>query len=61
MIAIVIYAAGVYMAYFQIQRWGEAEITKVEDWHTLFRLSLLSWLIYPLYGVVQLFRKYGDG
>ena len=45
------------MAYNQIQRWSDHEITEKDEYQTLFMLSMLSWAIYPLYGLVWLIKK----
>lgn len=45
------------MAYNQIQHWSDHEITEKDEYQTLFLLSMLSWAIYPLYGLVRLFKK----
>jgi len=56
-IILAVYIAGVYMAYFQIQRWAGHELTEGDEYQTLFILSLASWLIYPVYGIVWIFKK----
>ena len=59
-IAMAIYILGVYIAYFQIQKWAGHEVTDHDEYQMLFLLSLLSWLIYPLYWLVLIFRNCGE-
>lgn len=59
-IVLIIYVVGVCMAYRQLLRWNDGAATQVEEYQMLFMFSLLSWLIYPLYGIVWLLRKYGE-
>lgn len=56
-IVLIVYIAGVFAAYFQIQRWERHEATSRDEYQTLFMLSMLSWIIYPLYGIICLIRK----
>ena len=56
-IILAIYIVGVWMAYNQIQRWSDHEVTDKDEYQTLFMLSMLSWAIYPLYGLVWLIKK----
>lgn len=56
-----IYIVGVYVAYFQIQRWADHKIAGDDEYQTLFMLSLTSWFIYPIYGLVSLFKKCREG
>lgn len=56
-ITLVVYVLGVYVAYFQIQEWTKHEAVSEYDYQTLFLLSLFSWLIYPIFGLVWLFKK----
>ena len=56
-IILAIYIVGVWVAYNQIQRWSDHEITEKDEYQTLFMLSMLSWAIYPLYGLVWLIKK----
>ena len=56
-ITLAIYIVGVWMAYNQIQRWSDHEITEKDEYQTLFMLSMLSWAVYPLYGLVWLIKK----
>ena len=58
-IVLIVYIVGVYMAYRQLLRWNDGAATQ-EEYQILFMFSLLSWLIYPLYGIVWLYRKYGE-
>ena len=55
-VALVLYITGVYTVYFQMQRWSDDLITK-EDYDSLFRISLLSWLVFPLYILVIIIKK----
>lgn len=56
-IVLLVYISGVYAAYFQIQRWAKHELNDEDEYQTLFVLSLFSWLIYPLYGLIWLMKK----
>ena len=57
LLALIIYIAGVYIAYFQIQKWAEHKITEDEEYQTLFMFSLFSWLVYPIYGLIRVIKK----
>jgi hypothetical protein len=57
LVILIIYACGVYMAYFHLQSWAERKSATPEEFHTVFQLSLLSWLVYPLYGLMYLFKE----
>lgn len=56
-IVLTIYIVGVYVAYFQVQKWADHEVQDKDEYQMLFMLSLLSWLVYPLYVVVWIIRK----
>ena len=56
-IVLILYVWGVYTAYFQLQKWAEHKPISEEEYQTLFTLSLLSWLVYPLYGIIYLFKE----
>lgn len=56
-IILVVYILGVYTAYYQIQRWADYEVSGEDEYRTLFLLSLFSWLIYPIFGLIWLIRK----
>ena len=56
-ITLAIYIIGVWAAFFQIHHWSQKEVKDGDEYQTLFMLSMLSWLIYPLYGLVWLIRK----
>lgn len=60
-ITLAIYIVGVWMAYNQIQRWSDHEVTEKDEYQTLFMLSMFSWLIYPLYALVRIYKKCGEG
>lgn len=60
-IVLALYIIGVYVAYFQIQRWADHEVTEHDEYQLLFILSLASWLIYPVYVLVSLIRKAREG
>jgi bacteriorhodopsin len=55
-----IYILGVIMAFYQLQEWHKEEARNIKEFQTLFMLSMLSWLIYPIYGVVWLIKNYGE-
>ena len=57
LVVLALYIMGVYTAYHQIQKWTDHKIEKEDEYHTLFILSLLSWVVYPLYGLIYIFRK----
>lgn len=59
-LTLAVYIVGVYVAYFKIQKWADHKVTKEDEYQTLFILSLLSWLVYPLYGIAYLIRKYKE-
>lgn len=47
---ILIWLIGVFVAWFQIKYWNrDYNISEPEDYRVLTLLSLLSWLIYPIY------------
>jgi putative copper export protein len=56
-IVMAIYIVGVYMAYFQIQKWTGHKITEDDEYQTLFLFSLFSWLVYPIYGLIWVIKK----
>ena len=56
-IALAIYILGVYIAFFQIQRWSDHEITVDDEHQMLFMLSMFSWLVFPIYGFIALTKK----
>ena len=56
-ITLSIYIIGVWVAFFQLQHWSQKKVKDGDEYQTLFMLSMLSWLIYPLYGLVWLIRK----
>ena len=58
---LILYILGIYVAYFQLQRWADHEVTTNDEYQTLFMLSLLSWLVYPLYILVLMIRKVQEG
>lgn len=59
-IVLAIYILGVYTAYFQVQKWADHEVKEHDEYQMLFLVSLLSWLVYPLYALVHIFRNYGE-
>ena len=56
-IVLLVYIVGVYMAYFQIQRWAGHKLGDWDEYEAVFTFSLFSWLVYPIYGVVWLINK----
>ena len=60
-IVLAVYIVGVYIAYFQLQKWADHEIYKKDEFHTVFMVSLLSWFIFPIYGLVYMFQKCEEG
>ena len=59
-IVMAIYILGVYIAFFQLQKWADHEVKEHDEYQVLFMLSLLSWLIYPLYWIVSIFKNCGE-
>jgi len=55
-IVLFVYIIGVYIAYSQIQKWADCEL-KGDDYYTVFTFSLLSWLVFPIYGIVWIINK----
>lgn len=51
-----VYIIGVWVAYFQIQRWCKKN-TSEEYYQMVFLLSTLSWAVYILYGIAWLFKN----
>lgn len=58
-IVLALYISGVWVAYFQLQRWYNEELEVSNEVQVLFMLSMLSWIIYPVYGVTWLINKLG--
>ena len=58
-IVLALYISGVWVAYFQLQRWHDEELEITNEVQVLFMLSMLSWIIYPVYGVTWLINKLG--
>jgi hypothetical protein len=53
-----IWLLGVYVAYFQLQKWNLVYyITSSDTPEILVLLSLLSWVIYPVYGIAWLLNN----
>ena len=48
------YITGVWTAYFQLLRWHGGEPNDDRGAQLLFMLSMLSWLIYPVYWITKL-------
>ena len=56
-IIMAIYISGIWAAYFQLHHWNGEDIDTDKEYQTLFMLSMLSWMIYPIYGFVWLVHK----
>lgn len=56
-IILAIYIVGVLIAFQQIKHWNGDEITSLDEYQVLFILSMLSWLIYPIYLFAWLISK----
>jgi len=56
-IILAIYIVGILVAFQQIKHWNENEITSLDEYQVLFILSMLSWLIYPIYVFAWLISK----
>jgi hypothetical protein len=56
-ISIVIYMIGVYLSFSKILEWNEDNITKKEDYQTLFAFSMFSWLAFLFYGITTLLNE----
>lgn len=59
-IILAIYILGVYTAYHQVQKWVDHKVADNDEYQMLFMISLLSWLVYPVYGLVLIFKKCGE-
>ena len=57
LIVLAVYVLGEYIAFFQLQKWADHKATTDEEYQTIFMLSLFSWLIFPIYGIVCITRK----
>ena len=57
LIVLAVYILGVYIAFFQLQKWADHKVGNNDEYQTLFVLCLISWLIFPIYGIVYLIRK----
>ena len=56
-LGILIYLAGILVAYNQIPNWCDHKITTEDDYYKLFLLSLLSWSVFPIYLIVYIANK----
>ena len=57
-IGIVVWLVGAIIAWFQIKYWNrESILTYPEDYIALACFSLLSWCIYPIYGIEWISRQ----
>lgn len=57
LIVLIIYIVGVYAAYVQLQKWANHRLMDEDEYQALFVFSLFSWLVYPIYGIIWIFRK----
>ena len=57
LIVLIVYIAGVHTAYFQLLKWADHPISSTDEFRQIFQVSLLSWFIYPVYGLVWLLNK----
>lgn len=56
----ILYIVGVWVAFLQMRLWSDTKALEGEDHLVLFMCSLISWGIYPLYGLVWLINKIGE-
>jgi hypothetical protein len=56
-IVLAVYIAGVYVAFLQLQKWAGHTVSKEDEYQILFILSLLSWMVFPLYGLVWIIHE----
>ena len=59
-ITLAIYIIGVWAAHYQLLRWSDTEITSTDECQILFTWSMLSWLIYPSYGILWLIKSFKE-
>lgn len=57
LIILAIYILGVYTAYFQMPKLTDHKVANEDEYQALFTLSLFSWLIFLIYGIVYVIRK----
>ena len=57
LIVLAVYILGEYTAYHKIQKWSDFSPSDAEDMDTLFMASLLSWVVFIIYGIVWLMHK----
>ena len=57
LIVLVLYIIGTWTAYEQLIDWSNGTLSKEEDYRKVFLLSSLSWLLFPLYGLLCIIRK----
>ena len=60
-IVLAIYILGVWMTYNQLQRWSGLKVEEDDEYQTLFSLSMLSWIVFPVYGCIWLYKKIKEG
>ncbi len=57
MIYFIIWIIGVIVAWFQIRHWNQDSLLAKDDYLIAGILSLLSWGIYPIYGIEWLTNR----
>lgn len=57
LLIIVFYIAGVFVAFIQLSKWATDEALDSEIGGIIPALSLVSWFIYPIYGIIKLTDK----
>jgi hypothetical protein len=57
LIVLVLYIIGTWTAYEQLIDWSNGTLSEEEDYRKVFLLSSLSWLLFPLYGLLCIIRK----
>ncbi len=60
LIILAIYVIGVYLAYFNLIKWCKNKPKEEEEYNILFTLSLISWLIFPIYLIIWAINKAGE-
>ena len=57
LIVLIVYIAGVHIAYFQLLKWTDPPVSSTDEFKQIFQVSLLSWFIYPVYGLIWLLNE----
>lgn len=57
LIVLAIYVTGVYLAYFNLLKWCKEAPKREEEYSILFAVSLMSWIIFPIYLIIWAINK----